>query len=86
MEEKEYVIFNITTKSGENVEMAVVDEFEFEGNNYVAAGRVTEDTVDEENVFIYKVKSLDDDFEVEELRNKFEYEKVGRAYLEMLDS
>lgn len=83
--EQEYTIFTITTKSGENVEMAVLDEFEFENKNYVAAGRVTGDTVDEDNIFIYKVKLSDDDFQVEELRNKFEYDKVGRAYLEMLE-
>lgn len=84
MEEfKEYVTFTTTTSDGEQVEMAVVDEFEFENKNYVAAARVVDDTIDEEGLYIYKVKVSEDDFTVEKINNKVDYEKIARAYMEM---
>ena len=84
MEEfKEYATFTTTTSDGEQDEMAVVDEFEFENKNYVAAARVVDDTIDEEGLYIYKVKVSEDDFTVEKINNKVEYEKIARAYMEM---
>lgn len=84
MEEfKEYATFTTTTSDGEEFEMAVVDEFEFENKNYVAAARVVEDTIDEEGLYIYKVKISEDDFTVEKINNKVDYEKIARAYMEM---
>ena len=81
---EQYVTFTTETTSGETVEMAVLSEFEFENTEYVAAGLVKEDTI-QEGVYIYKVKS-GEEFAVEKLRNKFEYDKVSKAYLEMLDN
>lgn len=81
---EEYITFTTETSSGETVEMAVVDEFEFEGKAYVAASLVKEDTI-QEDVFLYKVKD-GEEFAVQKLRNQFEYDKVSRAYLEMLDA
>lgn len=81
---EQYVTFTTETTSGETVEMAVLSEFEFENTEYVAAGLVKEDTI-QEGVYIYKVKN-GEEFTVEKLRNKFEYDKVSKAYLEMLDN
>lgn len=81
---EQYVTFTTETTSGETVEMAVLSEFEFENTEYVAAGLVKEDTI-QEGVYIYKVKN-GEEFAVEKLRNKFEYDKVSKAYLEMLDN
>ena len=36
----EYVTFTITTKDGEEVEMAVVDEFDFEDKHYVVGALI----------------------------------------------
>lgn len=80
---EEYVIFTTETSTGETVEMAVIDEFEFEGTGYVAASLVEEDTI-KEGIYLYKVKD-GDEFAVEKLRNKFEYDRVSRAYMEMLE-
>ena len=80
----EYVIFTTETSSGETVEMAVINEFEFEDKAYVAASLVKDDCITE-GVYLYRVKDTDE-FSVEKLRNKFEYDKVTRAYLEMLDT
>lgn len=81
---EQYVTFETTTSTGETVEMAVLSEFEFENKFYVAAGLIEEDTI-KEGVYLYKVKDSEE-FAVEKLRNKFEYDKVSKAYLEMLES
>lgn len=82
---KEYITFTITTSDGKEVEMAVVDEFEFEKKNYVAAALVEGDTINEDGVYIYRVKVSDDDFAVEKITNKVDYERVVKAYMEMED-
>lgn len=82
---KEYITFRVTTGDGTEVEMAVVDEFEFEHKNYVAAAKVNGDTIDEEGIFIYRIKATEEDFSVEKITNKFEYEKVSKAYIELED-
>lgn len=79
----EYNTFEVTTKEGETVEMAVVDEFEFENKNYVVGAVIEGDTVNEDGLYIYKVKVSEDDFQVEKITNQIEYEKVAQAYMEM---
>lgn len=80
--EKEYVTFMIKTSDGNEVELAVVDEFEFEKKNYVAAAKVEGDTIDGNGVFLYKVKDTEE-FQVEKITNHIEYEKIAKAYMEM---
>ena len=82
-EKEQYVTFETETSTGDTVEMAVLSEFEFENKEYVAAGLVEGDTI-KEGVYIYKVKDSEE-FVVKKLRNKYEYDKVSKAYLEMLD-
>ena len=53
---KEYITFVVNTRDGDEVEMAVIDQFEFENKGYVAAALVEGDTVNEEGVFLYRVK------------------------------
>lgn len=84
-ETKEYVTFTVTSAAGEEVELAVVDEFEFEHKTYVAAARIIDDAIAEEGIYIYKVKLSEDDFAVEKITNKIDYEKVAAAYMEMED-
>lgn len=80
---EEHVVFTTKTSEGEIVEMAVLTEFEFENKEYVAAGLIKDDEI-QEGIYLYKVKDSDE-FTVEKLRNKFEYDKVSKAYLEMID-
>lgn len=83
-EEKEYVTFTDVTKSGRKVEMAVMDEFEFEKKYYVVGALIEGDTVNDENLYIYRVKLKgDEDFEVEKIADPREYEKIAKAYIEM---
>ena len=82
---KEYVIFTTTDKAGNEIEMAVVDEFEFEYKNYVAGALIEDNTVNEEGVFIYRVKEMGEELTVEKILNQTEYQKIAKAYMEMED-
>ena len=73
---KEYATFTVKSKEGEDVELAVVDEFEFEHKNYVVGARIEGDEISQEGLHIYKVKVSEDDFSVEKINNQVEYEKV----------
>lgn len=80
---QEYTIFTVTASDGSEVEMAVVDEFEFENKNYVVGALVEGDTINEDGVYIYRAKVTDDDFTVEKINNKIDYEKIVEAYMDM---
>jgi len=85
METKEYVTFHITAKDGSDVEMAVVDEFDFENKHYVAAAVVKDDVILEDGIYLYKCVMQGDDFKVEKITREFEYQKVAEAYMSMED-
>ncbi|MCQ2519993.1 MAG: DUF1292 domain-containing protein [Lachnospiraceae bacterium] len=80
---EEYIVFTDTTSDGKEIELAVIDDFEVDGNSYVVAGLVEGDTISDDGVFLYKVKAADPDFEVEKIATKEEYEKVAKAYAEI---
>lgn len=81
---QEYVTFTVTASDGSEIEMAVVDEFEFERKNYVVSAVVRDDTVDENDLFIYRlILKAGDDFEVEKITAPGEYERIAEAYMEM---
>lgn len=80
---EEYVTFVVTDKEGNEIEMAVVDEFEFEGKSYVAGAVIEGDTINEDGLYIYRAKVVDDELTVEKILNKIDYEKVVNAYMEM---
>jgi len=79
----EYVTFTITGQDGKEVEMAVMDEFEVDHKTYVAAAVIEGDTINEDGLYIYRVKVTGEDFEVEKIADKSEYEAVAEAYMEM---
>lgn len=84
MEEyKEYVTFYTTARDGSDLEMAVVDEFDYEGRHYVVGALIENDTIAEEGRYIYRSVINGDDFTVEKIRNQIDYEKTARAYMEM---
>lgn len=82
-EVKEYITFTTTNKNGETVEMAVMDEFEFEHKNYVVGALIVDDVINEEGLYIYRVKTVGDDFTVEKITNQIDYQKIAQAYMEM---
>ena len=87
MEYNEYVTFTVTTKTGDTVEMAVVDEFDFENKHYVVGALVKEDEIVEEGRYIYKcvMKDGEEEFKVEKITREFEYNRIAEAYMNMED-
>ncbi|MBQ0059119.1 MAG: DUF1292 domain-containing protein [Lachnospiraceae bacterium] len=83
IEMKSYTTFFVTDREGNEVELAVVDEFRVEGAPYIAAARIEGDEVNENQVFLYKVKVGEEDFEVEQISDMEEYEKVADAYMSL---
>ena len=82
-EMREYATFTTTNKEGNEIEMAVVDEFEFEHKNYVVGALIEEDTVKEDGLFIFKVKEAKEEIIVEKISSQTEYQKIAEAYMEM---
>lgn len=81
----EYITFTVTTKDGTEVEMAVVDEFDFENKHYVVGAVIEDDTIREDGLYIYKSVMEGDDFKVEKITREFEYQRIAEAYMEMED-
>ncbi len=82
-EVREYVTFTTTASDGSEVEMAVVDEFDYKKKHYVAACVVKDDTVDESAQYIYQAVITGDDFKAVKITNAIEYRKIAEAYMEM---
>ena len=79
----EYITFHVTNKDGADVEMAVVDEFDFENKHYVVGALVEDDTINEDGLYIYRSVIEGDDFKVEKIAREFDYNRIAKAYMEM---
>lgn len=79
----EYITFHVTSKDGADVEMAVVDEFDFENKHYVVGALVEGDTINEDGLYIYQSIIEGDDFKVEKIAREFDYKRIAKAYMEM---
>ena len=82
-DEAEYVTFHVTAKDGSDVEMAVVDEFDFENKHYVVGAVVKDDEIDDSGRYIYRAVMDGDEFTVQKITREFEYNKIVEAYMEM---
>lgn len=82
-EMQEYVTFTTTTSEGKEVEMAVVDEFEYERRHYVVGAVIEDDTINEDGMYIYRSVIDGEDFTVEKIDSEAEYMKVAKAYMEI---
>lgn len=79
----EYITFHVTSKDGVNVEMAIVDEFDYENKHYVVGAVVEGDTINENGLYIYRSIIEGDDFKVEKIAREFDYKRIAKAYMEM---
>ena len=79
----EYITFSVTAKDGTEVEMAVVDEFDFEKEHYVVGAVIENDTIREDGLYIYKSVIEGDDFKVEKIAREFDYKRIAEAYMDM---
>ena len=82
-EVREYTTFLTTNRDGKEIEMAVVDEFEYEHKNYVVGALVEDDTIREDGFFIFKLKESGEDILVEKIDNQQEYQKIAKAYMDL---
>ena len=82
-EYNEYVTFSTTAKDGTVLEMAVVDEFDYEGKHYVVGALIEGDAIAQEGRYIYRSVITGDDFKVEKIRNHVDYNRIAQAYMEM---
>ena len=80
---QEYVTCERTTKDGNSIEMAVVDEFEYKKQHYVAAAVINDDMINEDELYIYRSILSEDDFSAEQITDLKEYEEIANAYLDM---
>ena len=80
---EEYVTFHVTASDGSDVEMAVVDEFDFEDDHYVVGAVIKDDTIDDEGRYIYKSVIKGDTFIVEKIKREFDYKRIAEAYMNM---
>lgn len=79
----EYYTFHITAKDGSDVEMAVVDEFEFEKKPYIVGAVVKDDQIMDDGRYIYRYTMKAGEIIAEKITSPTEYEKVVKAYMEM---
>ena len=80
---EEYITFHVTASDGSDVEMAVMDEFDFEGEHYVVGAVIKDDTIDDEGRYIYKSIIKGDTFTVEKIKREFDYKRIAEAYMSM---
>lgn len=83
MDYNEYITFHVTAKDGSEVEMAVMDEFDFEGKHYVVGAVIQDDTILDEGRYIYESVMNGDDFAVEKIKREYDYNRIAKAYMEM---
>lgn len=82
-EYSEYVTFHVTAKDGSNVELAVVDEFDFENEHYVVGAVIQDDTIVDDGRYIYRSVVDGEDFTVEKIKREFDYNRIAKAYMNM---
>lgn len=80
---QEYITFHITARDGSDLEMAVVDEFDYKKKHYVAACVVKDDSIDVNEQYIYQAIIDGDDFKVVKITNAIDYQKIAEAYMQM---
>lgn len=76
----EYETFFTTTKTGEEVELAIVDRFVFEEKNYVAAALVVGDEISDDGLFVYRSTRVGDDIEIKKIEDPDEYQRIAEYY------
>lgn len=82
-EYQEYVTFHVTARDGSDVEMAVIDEFDFENQHYVVGAVIEDDMILDDGRYIYLSIIDGDDFTVKKIEKEFDYNRIANAYIHM---
>ena len=77
---QEYETF-IMEVGGEETEFAILDDFTMGKDAYVAAGKVIDDEISDEGVYLFKC--FDNGDTIEKITDAEEYEKVAAYYVEL---
>ena len=77
---QEYGTF-VMEVNGEETEFAILDDFTMGEDAYVAAGKIIEDAISDEGVYLFKC--FDNGDTIEKITDAEEYEKVSAFYLEL---
>ena len=77
---QEYETF-VMEVNGEDTEFAILDDFNMGDAAYVAAGKIIEDSISDEGVYLFKC--FDDGDTIEKITDVEEYEKVSAFYMEL---
>ena len=76
----EYEVFNDVTAEGKEIELAIVDKFDFEDSSYVVAALVEGDEISEDGLFVYRLEGSGEDAEIVKIEDPDEYSRVADAY------
>ena len=79
----EYDVFNDTTSDGKEIELAIVDRFEFEGKTYAISALVEGDEISEEGLFVYRIDGSGENAEISKIDDPDEYSRVADAYAQI---
>lgn len=80
---EEYETFMTETRAGKEVEMAIVDRFEVDGKNYIAAALIENDQINMDGLYVYRSKKIGDELQIMQIEDEKEYAKVTEAYSKM---
>lgn len=78
----EYDTFSLEM-NGKPVEFAIVEEFDFEGKNYILCGEVNGDEIDDEDLYLFRADMDGDEISVESIESEKEYNRIVEAYYEL---
>lgn len=79
----EYEVFNDVTSDGKEIELAIVDRFDFEEKSYVVAALVEGDEISEDGLFVYRLDSSDGESEIVKIEDPEEYSRIADAYAQI---
>ena len=79
----EYEVFNDVTSEGEEIELAIVDKFNFEEKSYVVAALVVGDEISEDGLFVYRLDTKDGESEIVKIEDPEEYSRIADAYAQI---
>uniref|UniRef100_UPI004057C99E DUF1292 domain-containing protein n=1 Tax=Agathobacter sp. TaxID=2021311 RepID=UPI004057C99E len=65
------------------IEFAITEEFDFEENHYILCAEVNEDEIDDEELYLFRAVSEEDEITVESIEPEEEYNRIVEAYYEL---
>lgn len=76
----EYDTVTIPGENGVEEEYAIVDRFDFEGNQYVVVSLIEGDMVHDDEAYIFLAKEDEESIELESIPDENEYMRLIEAY------